>query len=75
MSEPEPEREPAFKVRLPEPGDLRYKGTKVRVMGNLIWVELGPEWVHKEPRPGRPIPEEDRWRCGPPPPPVPPAES
>lgn len=59
-----------LKVHLPEPGDARYRGVRVKVLGNTIWVEMGPECVHKEPRPARPIPEEDRWRCGPPPPPA-----
>lgn len=52
-----------WKVRLPDPNDERFKGVKITVIGkNQIWVEAGPECVHKEPKPGRPIPDEDR-RC------------
>jgi hypothetical protein len=49
-----------WKVRQPDPGDERFKGVKITVIGNQIWVEAGPECVHDQPKPGRPIPEEDR---------------
>ena len=45
----------------PDPNDPRFKHIKViAVTGNRIEVEVAPEWCHKEPRPGRPIPPEDR---------------
>ena len=50
-----------WKVPPQDPDDPRFKGTTVKLIGkNQIWVEAGPECVHKEPRPGRSIPEEDR---------------
>lgn len=55
-----------WKFRLPDPSDERFKGIKFVVdpQRNRIWVEAGPECVHKEPRPGRPIPGEDKPRRG-----------
>ena len=44
----------------PDPADERFKDVKITIIGKRIWVEPGPECVHKEPKPGRPIPDEDR---------------
>lgn len=55
-------RKSALKVYPPSPDDERYKGVKVRVFGNVLWIDFGPHFVHKEPRPARPIPPEDLRR-------------
>lgn len=57
-------KQPTLKVRIPALGEERYgeryKGAKVRVFGTVVWVEPGPGFILKEPRPARPIPEQDR---------------
>ena len=45
----------------PGPNDPLYKGVKIiSMIGNRIEIEAGPECCHKEPKPGRLIPPEDR---------------
>jgi hypothetical protein len=44
-----------------DPADERFKHVKlVAEYRNQFWFEAGPECVHKEPKPGRPIPDEDK---------------
>ena len=44
----------------PDPNDSRSKGIKAKLIApDVIWVEIGPEWVHKEPRPAPPISDDD----------------
>ena len=45
----------------PDPKDPRFKHIKrVWISGNRIDIELDPEFCQHEPKPGRPIPPEDR---------------
>ncbi len=49
-----------WKWKQPDPNDERYKGLKIEIFGKQIWIEVGRDFMHQEPRPGRPIPDEDR---------------
>ena len=55
-----PRKKPTIKLYPPDPNDPRSKGITAKLIGNTIWVDMGTEWIHKEPRPARPIPDEDR---------------
>lgn len=49
-----------IKVIPHDPNDPRFKNIKsVKVTGNRIDIEIDPEYI-PEPKPGRPIPPEDR---------------
>jgi hypothetical protein len=44
----------------PDPNSEGGKYVKVKITGNRIEVWPGPECTLKEPKPGRPIPPEDK---------------
>lgn len=45
----------------PDPKDPSSKYVKViKITGNRLEISIDPGWIHKEPKPGRPIPPEDR---------------
>ena len=53
------EKKPTIRLLPRDPNDPRSKGITAKQVGNMIWIDIGPEWMLKEPRPAPPMKRDD----------------